>query len=150
MRLLARRAVDDWVGAHAHTIHHVSLAVIFIWLGSLKQFGHETTTSLLAHTIYWGDPATMVRVLGAWEIVIGCALLVPMLHRTAVILIIVRLPGTLLALILMPDVTFIAVPFVPSPEGQYLLKDLALFGAALVIAEAGMRRERHTEVTGRP
>jgi uncharacterized membrane protein YkgB len=141
MRWPRRQAFDDWVSAHAHTVHHVSLGILFVWLGTLKQFGHETTTSLLAHTVYWGDPATMVKILGAWEVAIGAALLVPAWHRVAVALILVRLPGTLLALIVHPDVTFITVPFVPSPEGQYLLKDLALFGASLVVAEAGIRRE---------
>jgi uncharacterized membrane protein YkgB len=142
MRWPRSAAFDEWVSARAHTVHHVSLGVLFVWLGTLKQFGHETTTSLLAHTVYWGEPATVVRILGLWEVAIGAALLVPSWHRAAVMLILVRLPGTVLALILLPDVTFITVPFVPSPEGQYLLKDLALFGAALVIAEAGLRRER--------
>lgn len=66
----------------------------------------------------------------------------PPLHRLAVLLLLVRLPGTLLALVLLPEVTFAGSPLVPTPEGQYLLKDLALFGAALVIAEASIRRQR--------
>jgi len=45
----------------------------------------------------------------------------------------IRLPGTVLALVLMPDVCFTELPLVPSPEGQYLLKDLAIFSAAMVI-----------------
>jgi uncharacterized membrane protein YkgB len=135
--------VREWTVANAHSVHSVSLGVVFVWLGALKQFGHETATSLLAHTVYWGDPETMVRFLGAWEVAIGVGLLVPRLQRVAVALLIVRLPGTLLALVLQPEVTFVAAPLAPSPEGQYLIKDLALFGAALVIAESGLRRRRH-------
>jgi uncharacterized membrane protein YkgB len=142
MRRPLHKQFDVWTEAHAHSVHQVSLGILFVWLGALKQFGHETTTSLLAHTVYWGEPEFMVRVLGGWEIAIGVALLIRPLHRVAVLLLLIRLPGTLLALILLPDVTFAGSPLVPTPEGQYLLKDLALFGAALVIAEAGLRHRR--------
>lgn len=142
MPLPLQAQFDAWTEAHAHTVHQVSPGVLFGWLGVLKQFGHDTTTTLLAHTIYWGEPGVMVRFLGAWEIAIGVALLMPPLHRLAVLLLLVRLPGTLLALVILPEVTFAGSPLVPTPEGQYLLKDLALFGAALVIAEASIRRQR--------
>jgi uncharacterized membrane protein YkgB len=140
---------DAWTEAHAHTVHQVSLGILFVWLGGLKQFGHDTTTTLLAHTIYWGEPEVMVRVLGAWELAIGVALLIPPLHRLAVLLLLVRLPGTLLALFLLPEITFAGSPLVPTPEGQYLLKDVALFGAALVIAEASIRRQRQIAASAR-
>ena len=40
---------------------------------------------------------------------------------------------TALALVLKADVCWVSVPWVPSPEGQYLIKDLILFTAAMVI-----------------
>ena len=55
----------------------------------------------------------------------------------------IRLPGTLLALALRTDVCFVEFPFVPSPEGQYLVKDFLLFGAALVIG--GTIREEQSK-----
>lgn len=38
---------------HGHNVHRISLGLIFIWFGLLKPFGAKTTTSLLAHTIYF-------------------------------------------------------------------------------------------------
>ena len=55
------------------------------------------------------------------------------LTRVGIMLLLVRLPGTLLALVLHPDVTFDSFPIEPTPAGQYLLKDALLFTAALVI-----------------
>jgi uncharacterized membrane protein YkgB len=119
---------------YGHRLHRISLGILFVWFGLLKPLGHETTTSLLAHTIYWGDPATMVLALGWWEVSIGLCLLVRPLLRVAVLLLFLRLPGILLAFALQMDVCFVTFPFAPTPEGQYLIKDLTLFFAALAIA----------------
>lgn len=118
---------------YGHRLHRLSLGVLFLWFGLLKPLGHETTTSLLAHTIYWGDPATMVLVLGWWEVAIGACLIVRRLLRAALLLLVLRLPGIVLAFVLEPDVCFVSFPFAPTPEGQYLIKDLTLFFAALAI-----------------
>lgn len=125
--------IVGFLDQYGHRLHRLSLGVLFIWLGLLKPMGHETTTSLLAHTIYWGSPETMVLVLGWWEVAIGAAMLYRPFVRVALLLLLLRIPGTLLAFVLLPDVTFIEFPLVPTPEGQYLLKDLVLFFAAMAI-----------------
>ena len=127
------RIIAAWMERYGHMLHRVSLGCFFIWLGLLKQAGLKTTTSLLAHTVYWGSPDVMVPVLGVWECAIGVCLLFPRLIRVGLLLLLVRLPGTLLALVLLPEVCFVKIPFAPTPEGQYLIKDLMLFTAAIVI-----------------
>lgn len=121
---------------YAHWLHRMSLGVLFIWFGLLKPLGHKTTTSILAHVVYWGDPATMVLVLGWWEVAIGVCLIVRPLVRIAVLLLVIRLPGVLLAFVLKTDVCFYSFPFAPTPEGQYLIKDLVIFIATLAIVGA--------------
>jgi uncharacterized membrane protein YkgB len=131
------RRLDDRIlralERHGHRLHRRSLGILFVWLGLLKPLGHQTATSLLAHTVYWGSPEAMVLVLGWWEVAIGVSMLYKPLVRVALFLLLVRIPGTILAFVLLPDVTFIQFPFVPTPEGQYLLKDLVLFFAAMAI-----------------
>jgi uncharacterized membrane protein YkgB len=124
----------QYLGRYGHKLHRVSLGLLFVWFGLLKPLGHETTTSLLAHTIYWGDPGTMVLILGWWEVAVGLCLLVRPLLRAALLLLVLRLPGILLAFILEPATCFVSFPFAPTPEGQYLIKDLTLFFAALAFA----------------
>jgi uncharacterized membrane protein YkgB len=132
LRALDRRLVR-WMERYSHLFHRVTLGIFFIWLGTLKTFGVSTVTSLIAHVVYWGDPQFMVPILGWWEMAIGVCLLFRPLVRIALILLLIRLPGTALALILLPDTCFIHIPFVPTQEGQYLIKDMMLFSAALVI-----------------
>jgi uncharacterized membrane protein YkgB len=119
---------------YGHRIHRISLGILFLWFGLLKPLGHETTTSILAHTIYWGDPGVMVLVLGWWEVAIGVCLLIHPLLRMAILLLALRLPGILLAFVLEPEICFVSFPFAPTPEGQYLIKDLTLFFAALALS----------------
>ena len=128
------RRVARFFGRYAHRAHRISLGLLFIWFGLLKPLGLKTTTSLLAHTIWLGDPEFMVQVLGWWEVAIGVCLIVRPLVRVAIVLLVLRLPGTILAFVVHPDVCFETFPFAPTPEGQYLIKDLVVFFATLAIA----------------
>ncbi|NIQ80448.1 MAG: hypothetical protein GTN93_20610 [Anaerolineae bacterium] len=125
---------------YAHWMHRMSLGLLLIWFGLLKPLGQETTTSIVAHSVYWGDPEIIVPLLGWWEVAIGVCLLIRPLVRIAVLLLLIRLPGVILAFILNPDISFYSFPFAPTPEGQYLLKDLVVFIATLAIA-SGLRNE---------
>ena len=140
------RDVDLWLirefHRYGHFLHRVSLGALFVWFGLLKPFGQKTTTSLLAQTVYWGDPEVMVPLLGWWEVAIGCFLIYRPFVRMALFLLAIRLPGTLLAFVLLPEVCFLQVPFVPTPEGQYLVKDIVILFAAIAIG--GSVREEST------
>lgn len=127
------RKIEGWLYVMGHTTHGVTLGLIFMWFGLLKVFGVKTATSILAQTIYFGDPDTMVRILGGWECAIGICLVFHSLHRVALLLLLIRLPGTILALILKPEVCFEVAPWIPSIQGQYIIKDLMLFSAAAVM-----------------
>ena len=134
-------AIAGFMHRYGHPLHRWSLGLFFLWMGMLKQFGQKTGSSLLADTVYFGDPAVMVSVLGWWEVAIGMCLLVTPLVRLALLLMLIRLPGTLLALALKHEVCFEHIPFVPTPQGQYLIKDFFLFSAGMVIG-ATVREDR--------
>jgi len=127
------RAIARWLGRIGHPAHRLTLGAFFLWMGLLKIFGHTTGSSLLAHTVYWGSPEEMVKILGAWEALIGLFLIIRPMIRVAILLLAIRLPATMLALFLKADVCFDEIPFVPTPEGQYILKDMMLFAAAMIV-----------------
>src|SRR5690606_23604533 len=124
-----------------HPLERELIGLLFIWLGALKMLGYKSATSIIAETIYAGAPEIMVPLLGVWEVVIGACLLYRPLLRLAVLLIVVRLPGTLLALALKPEVCWTDTWMVPTIQGQYLIKDCILFAAAMVIGGA-VRKDR--------
>lgn len=135
------RRVTLWMGRYGHFIERVSLALLFFWFGAMKLAGYPSATSIIAKTVYLGRPEITVPLLGLWEVMIGACFLIRRLNRIAILLLLVRVPGTLLALVLRFDECFDDSILVPTIQGQYLLKDLALMGAALVIG-ATVRLER--------
>lgn len=134
-------SIADFMHRYGHGLHRWALGIFFLWMGLLKQFGKSTGSSLLADTIYFGDPAYMVPILGWWEFAIGVCLLWMPLVRIGLLLMLIRLPGTLLALVLKADVCFDVIPWAPTHQGQYLIKDFFLFSAGMVIG-AMVREER--------
>lgn len=127
------RRIEHALYVFGHTTHGITLGCVFIWFGLLKVLGQETATSIIAKTIYLGSPEIMVPILGGWEIAIGVTMFFHRLHRIAFILLAIRMPGTILALVLKPEACFIVAPFVPTIAGQYIIKDLMLLSAAAVM-----------------
>ena len=110
-----------------------SLGVIFIWYGALKPLGISPAEELVKRTVYWLSPEVFVPILGWWEVAIGVCLLVRPLIRVGVLLLFLQMPGTMLPLVLLPDVCFTRIPYGLTIEGQYIVKNLVLIGAAIVV-----------------
>lgn len=137
--------IAQWLERIGHIAHRVCLGVFFIWLGILKTFGVTTATSLIAKVVYWGDPETLVPLLGWWEVAIGVCILIRPLIRIALVLLVIRLPGTLLALVVLQDICFFQFPFAPTIEGQYLIKDAIILSAALIMGGTVRQEDRPPE-----
>ena len=118
----------------------ITLAIIFIWFGLLKPFGMSPAEDLVKNTVYWMPPEVFLPVLGIWEALIGVFLLWRPTIRIALFLLLLQMPGTALPLILLPETSFVSAPFVLTLEGQYIVKNLVLIGAAIVIGGTVRRR----------
>ena len=120
----------------------VGIGLIFIWFGLLKPLGLSPAAELLAKTVYWWTPEIVVPALGWWEVAIGVTFLIPQLTRVAIFLLAVQMPGTFLPLVLLPEVCFTVFPWGLTLEGQYIVKNLVIIGAALVIGSTVETRRR--------
>jgi uncharacterized membrane protein YkgB len=86
------------------TVLRVALGIVFLWFGVLKLIpGLSPAEGLAGKTIE-------TLTLG-----------------------VVQLLGTLTPLLLFPDEAWVRFPFVPTLEGQYIIKNLVLIAAAMVI-----------------
>jgi uncharacterized membrane protein YkgB len=111
----------------------VGIGVVFIWFGALKPLGMSPAEELLAATVYWWTPEIVVPAIGYWEVLIGVTFLIPALTRVAIFLLALQMPGTFLPLVLLPEVCWDEFPLGLTLEGQYIVKNLVIIGAALVI-----------------
>jgi len=125
--------ISGWMERHGIRFLRISLGVIFIWYGLLKTAGISPAQELVARTVYWFPPETFIPILGWWEFAIGVGLLIRPLVRVALLLLFVQMPGTMLPLFLLPDRCFTSIPFGLTLEGQYIIKNLILISAALVV-----------------
>lgn len=126
-------AIAGRMRRHGPLLLRISLGVVFIWFGALKPFRISPADDLVARTVYWFDPDVFIPVLGVWEMLIGLCLLVRPLIRLGILLLLMQMPGTFLPLVLLPSVCFMHVPWAPTLEGQYIIKNLVLISAALVV-----------------
>lgn len=111
----------------------MSLALVFIWFGALKPFRLSPADDLVRKTVYWVNPDWFIPMLGIWEVAIGVCMLFRPLIRTGILLLFLQMPGTMLPLVLMPETCWVQAPFVPTLEGQYIIKNLVLISAAIVV-----------------
>lgn len=128
------RFMDDW-GIIALRF---SLGIIFIWFGILKPLGLSSAAPLLLKTVTWLpflSPENWLNIIGWWEVLIGVFFLFKPTIRIAIALLALQMVGTFLPLVVLPSVTFQAgyFPYAPTLEGQYIIKNLLIISAALVV-----------------
>ena len=136
-RLDAR--ITGWLARHGVTLTRLSLGIVFFWFGILKFFpGWSPAQELAIQTIgviTFGklSPHASLMILATWEVLIALGLLSGRFLRATLLLLALQMVGTFLPLVLFPRETFHIVPLAPTLEGQYIIKNLVLISAGMVV-----------------
>ncbi len=151
-RLDARMA--HWMASNGVILLRASLGIVFLWFGALKLFpGLSPAEGLVGRTILaltQGviEPTVSVPILGVWESLIGIGLLTGKALRPTLVLLFAQMSGTVTPLILFPNDVFVHEPFVLTMEGQYIIKNLVLVSAAIVVGATIRGGRLKAEPTG--
>ena len=133
------RRITIALAASAIPLLRIALGAVFLWFGALKFFpGLSPAQDLAARTIEqltFGlvPPGVALPALAAWEVLIGMGLLSGRFLRATLLLLAIQMLGTLTPLLLFPAETFTVFPIAPTLEGQYILKNVVLVAAAMVV-----------------
>lgn len=133
------RRITNWMGRWGVLLLRVSLGVVFFWFGVLKFFpGISPAQDLATRTIdiltFGLVPAHVaIPVLAAWECVIGLGLIFGVWMRAILLLLFLQMLGTITPVFLFPAEVFTRIPWAPTLEGQYIIKNIVLVSAGLVI-----------------
>jgi uncharacterized membrane protein YkgB len=133
------RRITGWMADHGLTLLRVALGIVFLWFGALKLVPGVSPAEVLAgrtiETLTFGIVPASVAVpfLALWEVAIGVGLLVGRWMRVTLALLFVQMLGTVTPLFLFPDQTWVRFPLVPTLEGQYIIKNIVLVSAAIVL-----------------
>jgi uncharacterized membrane protein YphA (DoxX/SURF4 family) len=128
-----------WMARHGIRLLRLSLGGVFAWFGALKFFpGLSPAQDLAGSTIELLSlglvpAAVAVPVLAAWEVAIGIGLLSGRWLRLTLALLWLQMLGTVTPLALFPEQCFTWFPVAPTLEGQYILKNVVLVAAGLVL-----------------
>lgn len=131
--------ITEWMARHGITLLRVSLGIVFFWFGVLKFFpDHSPAQNLAARTIdvltFGMVPATVsIPMLALWECAIGIGLITNFFMRATLLLLFVQMMGTITPIFLFPGEVFTVLPYAPTLEGQYIIKNIVLVSAGIVI-----------------
>jgi len=128
------RRVTEWMARYGLTMMRIALGIIFFWFGALKLVpGLSPAEDLVRNTIFFIDPDFFQPLLALWEMAIGIGLITGQFMRLTLLLLFLQMPGTALPIIVTPEAVFTYFPFGLTIEGQYIVKNLALITAAIVL-----------------
>ncbi len=128
-----------WMARYGVPLLRVSLGIVFVWFGVLKFFpGLSPAQDLATETISlltFGivTPNVSLPILATWETLIGLGLITGKYMRVTLLLLFGQMVGTVTPLFLFPEASFTVFPIAPTLEGQYIIKNLVLVSAGIVI-----------------
>jgi len=117
----------------------IGLGLVFLWFGALKFFpdlspAQDLATRTISQlTLGAVGPDISLPILATWESLIGLGLLSKRFLRATLLLLAVQMVGTVMPLLLFPAETFSRFPYAPTLEGQYIIKNIVLVSAGIVI-----------------
>jgi uncharacterized membrane protein YkgB len=131
--------LTNWMARYGLVLLRLSLGIVFLWFGALKFFPEMSpaqdlatrTISVLTRGLV--TPAVSLPLLASWECIIGIGLVVGRGLRVTLLLLFAQMLGTLTPIVLFPHEVFTKVPFAPTLEGQYIIKNLVLISAGIVV-----------------
>jgi uncharacterized membrane protein YkgB len=131
--------IVNWMGRYGISLLRISMGIVFFWFGFLKFFPGISPAEGLAtktiETLSFGilTPKVSIIILAVWESLIGLGFLSGKFLRATLVLLFLQMLGTITPLFLFPHEAFTAIPYAPTLEGQYIIKNLVLISAGLVI-----------------
>ena len=121
----------------------IPIFIIFFWFGVLKIIDLSPAQQLVKDTVYWMpflSAESWTSVIGVWEVLIAVCFLFKRTTLIAMVLLFLQMSGTFLPLVILPEITFQnSNPFLPTLEGQYIIKNIIIITAALMIGRSYLK-----------
>jgi len=140
-----------WLVRYSVILLRISLGAVFFGFGILKFFPNVSPAqSIATQTVgilsFGSVPGNVsMALIATLECGIGLSFITGKFLRIAVWLLLFELIGILSPLILLPSELFTGPFHAPNLLGQYVLKDVILVGAGMVIAATLRKSQEHIE-----
>lgn len=136
---LLDKNITAYMARYGITLLRLSVGVVFLWFGFLKFFPGLSPAADLAtrtmHILSFGlvPPPAALIILAAWECAVGLGLILGVFLRATLLLLWLQMAGTVTPVFFFPQEVFSQFPYAPTLEGQYIIKNLVLVSAGIVV-----------------
>jgi uncharacterized membrane protein YkgB len=114
----------------------VALFIVYFWFGLLKVIGYSPAgplvEELLKKTIPFLTANQFIFYFGCLEMLIGVLFLIPKFSRVVIFILAIHMITTAGPLVMLPQIAW-QTWFVPTLEGQYIIKNLLIISTAIGI-----------------
>lgn len=126
--------ITRWMAHNGLSLMRISLGIVFFWFGALKLVpGLSPAEELVRNTTFFVNPDWFLPLLAFWEMAIGLGLIFGKVMRLTLLLLFLQMPGTMLPLFVLPEAVWTQFPHALTIEGQYIVKNLVLVAAGMVL-----------------
>ena len=126
--------ITGWMAANGIPLLRWSVGLVFFWFGALKLFpGASPAEGLIRESLPFLPMSFFIPVLALWEMVIGVGFMSGRYMRLTILLMFMQMVGAASPLLINPEAAFVSFPFVLTLEGQYIIKNVVLIAAAIVV-----------------
>lgn len=128
-----------WMARNGIIILRISIGIIYFWFGFLKFFpglspaeGLALKTKEILTFGLFPDHISLFMI-ATLESLIGIGLIFGIFLRLTLLLLVFQLVGTIMPVFLFPHEVFARIPYVPTIEGQYIIKNLLTISSVIII-----------------
>ncbi len=131
--------ITSWMDRNGLFLLRISMGIVFVWFGVLKFFpGVSAAQDLAIRTIElltFGlvPEVLIINGLALWEVLIGVGLILGKFMKATLLLLFLQMIGTFTPVFLFPSEVFNHIPYAPTLEGQYIIKNIVIISAAMVL-----------------
>lgn len=133
-------SINRWLVAHSIALLRIGMGLVFVGFGVLKFFPGVSpieelatrTTAVLTFGLLSGHSA--MNFVAGLETIIGVCFLSGRFLRVGVWLMAAQMVGAMSPLVLFPGELFLSTTHAPTLVAQYIIKDIILVAAGMVIA----------------
>ncbi len=133
------KKINNWINHHALNLLRISIGIIYVWFGALKFFPKLSPADQLAKDtidlITFGlfSSTTSILLLAIWETVLGVFLLAGIWRQYVFFMLLLHMVCTFIPLFFFVDLSLTTSPYAFTLVGQYIMKNIIIICAALVL-----------------
>ena len=126
--------ITTWMAKKGIWLLQTSIGAVYLWFGGLKLVpGLSPAESLIRESLPFLPMGVFIPFLALWEIAIGLGYITRKFIRLTILLMFLQMLGAASPVVLNPGAVFTSFPYGLTLEGQYVVKNVVLISAAIVV-----------------